>query len=276
MTKARNSFCSSGRRKTEMTVHIVKGMRFAMDQSYHSSDLGGQGGYPGQYTYNVDMVLCIDATKSMEPVIQMVKENARQLPDDVLRKAGEKTKAINRFRIKLLLFRDYLADGEYAIEMTDFMEMPEQKQLFCDMVNTIEAIGGGDEPEDGLEALAYAMASNWQKPAGRQKCRQIIVVWTDASTHELGFGKAAPNYDPKLPADFGELTDWWGDDPDSPSGKMHYESKRLLLFAPDAKYWSTIARNWDNVIPVKTIAGQGLREKDYEEVLKLLVETLDG
>ncbi len=245
-----------------------------MYQGNYSDGLGGQGTYQKQYTYDVDLVLCIDATKSMDPIIQMVKNNAKRLPDDVLRKAGEKSKVISSLRIKLLLFRDYIADGEHAIEMTDFMNMPAQKEAFCAAVNTIEAIGGGDEPEDGLEALAYAMASKWQKPVGNQKCRQIIVVWTDASTHKLGFGKSAPNYDPKLPANFAELTDWWGDDPDSPTAKMHYSSKRLLLFAPDAKYWSTISENWDNVIPVRTIAGQGLQEHEYEEVLKLLVETL--
>lgn len=245
-----------------------------MYQGNYSESLDGQGNYQKQYSYNVDMVLCIDATKSMDPVIQMVKDNAKRLPDDVLRKAKEYDKVISKFRIKLLLFRDYLADGEHAIEMTDFMEMPGQKQAFCDAVNMIQAVGGGDEPEDGLEALAYAMSSKWQRPAENQKCRQIIVVWTDASTHALGFGKSAPNYDPKLPADFAALTDWWGDDPDSPAGKMHYASKRLLLYAPDAKYWSSIAENWDNVIPVVTVAGQGLKEQDYEEILLLLVKTI--
>lgn len=242
--------------------------------SYSESYGGGQGSYGEQFSYNVDMVLCIDATKSMDPVIQMVKDNAKRLPDDVLRKAEDKQKKINQLRIKLLLFRDYLADREHAMEMTDFLDMPAQKEAFCGAVNSIQALGGGDEPEDGLEALAYAMASKWQQPAGNQKCRHIIVVWTDASTHELGYGKDAPNYDPKLPADFGALTDWWGDDPDSPSAKMHYASKRLLLFAPDAKYWSTISENWDNVIPVYTVAGQGLREQDYAEILKLLVESI--
>ena len=55
---------------------------------------------------------------------------------------------------------------------------------------------------------------------------------------------------------------------------MHYSSKRLLLFAPDAECWRTVSENWDNVIPVRTIAGQGLKEKDYEEVLHLLVQTI--
>ena len=241
--------------------------------SYASRD-DGQGSYKVQFSYNVDLVLCIDGTKSMEPVIQMVKENAKRLPDDILREAAEKNKRINSLRIRIIVFRDYREDGVHAIETTDFLNMPEQKDAFCSAVNSIEAIGGGDEPEDGLEALAYAMASKWRWPSGGQKCRQIIVVWTDASTHKIGYGSTAPNYDPKMPKDFAELTQWWGDEQDNPEAKMHYSSKRLLLFAPDAKFWSTISENWDNVIPVKTIAGQGMRERDYDEVLELLVNTL--
>lgn len=234
----------------------------------------GQGSYRVPFSYDVDLVLCIDATKSMEPVIQMVKENAKRLPDDILREAASKDKRINSLRIRLLIFRDYLVDGDHAIETTDFLDMPEQKEQFCSAVNSIEAIGGGDEPEDGLEALAYAMASKWRWPSGSRKCRQIIVVWTDASTHEIGFGRSAPNYDPKMPGDFSVLTQWWGDDQDNPKAKMHYSSKRLLLFAPDAKFWNTISENWDNVISVKTIAGQGMRERDYDEVLRLLVGSI--
>lgn len=226
------------------------------------------------YQYDIDIVLCIDATKSMLPVIQMVKDNARRLPTDFLTVAQNQKKKVDNFRIKVLLFRDYLADGDYAMESTDFLTMPEQTELFNEIVADIVADGGGDEPEDGLEALAYAMASDWQSPAQNKKRRQIIVVWTDASTHKLGFGRAAENYDPNMPVDFETLTEWWGDDEDSTNAKMHYGSKRLVLFAPKAAYWTTIHENWDNVIFIPTVAGQGLKEHQYEEIIRLLVGSI--
>lgn len=232
-----------------------------------------QGSF-GHMQYDVDIVLCIDATKSMLPVIQMVKDNARRLPGDFLREVQNQDKKVDNFRIKVILFRDYLADGEYAMQTTDFMTMPDHNELFHEIVAGIIADGGGDEPEDGLEALAYAMASDWQRPAPNKKRRQVIVVWTDASTHKLGFGKDAENYDPNMPADFATLTEWWGDDEDSPNVKMDYRSKRLLLFAPKAAYWTTINENWDNVIFVPTVAGQGLKEQTYETIINLLVKTL--
>ena len=71
------------------------------------------------------------------------------------------------------------------------------------------AFGGGDDPEDGLEALAYAIRSKWNTEG--LKKRQLIVVWSDAPAHELGFGKSAENYPKKMAKDFNELTQWWGD-----------------------------------------------------------------
>lgn len=244
-----------------------------MTQNNLNDTFQGRFGNLG-YQYDVDIVLCIDATKSMLPVIQMVKDNAIRLPVDFLAEAQASQKKVDNFRMKVLLFRDYMADGEYAMETTDFMTMPEQKELFNEIVGGIIADGGGDEPEDGLEALAYAMASDWQAPAQNKKRRQIIVVWTDASTHKLGYGRESEHYDPDLPTDFETLTDWWGDDEDSDSAKMDYNSKRLLLFAPKAAYWTNINENWDNVIFIPTKAGEGLKEHQYDTIIKLLVGSI--
>lgn len=67
--------------------------------------------------------------------------------------------------------------------------MPEERDRFKNLIMTIEPEGGGDDPEDGLEALAYAIESDWTK--GGDKRRHVIVVWTDASTHAIGYGKVA-------------------------------------------------------------------------------------
>lgn len=226
-----------------------------------------------QKVFDVDIVLCIDGTGSMRPIIEMTKQNAINLPDDIMREAREQGKEISNLRIKTIVFRDYLADGEYAIQMTDFFNFPEEKAGFAEETSTIIASGGGDEPEDGLEALAYAMLSDWQAPRQGARRRQIIAVWTDASCHRLGYGKSSPFYDLSLPEDFDELTDWWGDE-ESEHCKMHYESKRLALFAPRVKPWTTLENNWDNVILYPSVAGQGMRETDYRQIVYLLVKTV--
>ena len=142
--------------------------------------------------YNVDMVFCIDATGSMSPVISTVKNNALNFYSDVVRVMREKQKTIDTMRIRVIAFRDYLADGDKAMMATGFFQLPQQEKEFEECVNSIVASGGGDEPEDGLEALAYAIKSDWTKEGTKK--RSIIVVWTDASTHEIGFGSRAQNY----------------------------------------------------------------------------------
>lgn len=235
-----------------------------------------QGSYnPSQVksVVDVDLVLCIDATGSMNPVIDMTKRNALNLPEDIMREARRQGKEISNLRMRVIVFRDYLADGEYAMQMTDFFDLPAEKEDMSELVNGIIASGGGDEPEDGLEALAYAMKSNWQAPRQGAKRRQVIAVWTDASGHQMGHGRTSPYYDPELPKDFDELTDWWGDD-ESEDSKMHYESKRLALFAPKVKPWTLLESSWDNVILYPSVAGQGMQETDYQEIIKLLVKTV--
>lgn len=246
-----------------------------MPSVYKRSDtFADQGSYEAQKHYDVDIVLCIDGTKSMFPMINKVKENALSLSDDILRVAQQKKKRIDNLRIKILVFRDYLSDGAYFMEESDFFQMPEEKEDLRTVMQGIIASGGGDEPEDALEALAYAMSSDWQPPRSGTARRQIISVWTDASAHDLGFGKGSEYYDSDfLPGSFQALTDWWGDDKTEDS-RMDYTSKRLALFAPETEPWLKLKRCWDHVFLTPSIAGQGMKESEYEEVIQLIVNTI--
>ena len=104
-------------------------------------------------TYNVDMCFCIDATGSMGPVINTVKQNALSFYKDVVAVMEKKQKTINSMRVKVIIFRDYVADEEPML-MTKFFQLPQEAAQFESCINSIYAAGGGDEPEDGLEALA--------------------------------------------------------------------------------------------------------------------------
>lgn len=55
-------------------------------------------------TYAVDIVFCIDSTASMRPVIDMVKDQAIHLYDDLMRVMESKNKKIDRMRIKVISF----------------------------------------------------------------------------------------------------------------------------------------------------------------------------
>lgn len=244
-----------------------------MDNNYQGS-YGGfpQGGQQGAQTnYTVDMVFCIDATGSMENltggkkrIINMVKENALNFYGDMTKKMQEKHKPMAQLRVRVIIFRDYLADEQYAMQATDFFILPQQAKEFESCINGIEARGGGDEPEDGLEALAYAIKSKWTEHGAKK--RQVIVVWTDASTHELGFGSSSAYYPKGMPKNLAEIEDWWD--------AMDEYAKRLIIYAPNKNYWNYISENWEKVYHIESAAGDGMSEHDYSEILDLITNTI--
>lgn len=228
----------------------------------------GQGGMD----YTVDMVFCIDATGSMEDtaggekrLINMVKEGAVSFYDDFTKVMDAKHKHVRQLRIRIVAFRDYLADGDGAMLVTDFFHLPQQAAEFEACINSISAMGGGDIPEDGLEALAYAIRSNWTTSGAKK--RQVIVLWTDADPHPLQFGSAAPNYPKGMPRDLGELTEWWDE-------YMHPNAKRLVMFAPDEGGWQYISSNWENVVHFPSEAGNGLAERSYADIMQVLANSV--
>ena len=192
--------------------------------------------------YTVDMVFCIDATSSMEDltgkqqkIINIVKQNALNFYDDFKRRMEEAKMPLAQLRVRVITFRDYIADGPNAMKETDFFILPHQTKEFEECINGIHADGGGDIPEDGLEALAYAMKSKWTTQGTKK--RQVIVVWTDAGTHELGYGKSSPYYPKGMPANLSELEELWDE--------MDCRAKRLVLFTPDSNYWNYILDNFE-------------------------------
>ena len=241
---------------------------------------GYQNGYQGSFgaqgaqglDYTVDMVFCIDATGSMEEfgggqkrLINMVKEGAISFYDDLSKSMSAKHKQIRQLRIRVVAFRDYLADGEAAMLVTNFFYLPEQAKEFEDCINSISAMGGGDIPEDGLEALAYAIRSDWTNEGARR--RQVIVLWTDADPHPLQYGSSSPYYPSGMPRDLGELTDWW-------DNYMNPTAKRLVMFAPDEGGWEYISSNWDNVVHFPSQAGNGLAEQSYADIMNVLSNSI--
>lgn len=230
-----------------------------------------QGSYGQSMDYTVDMVFCIDATGSMEDfsgkqtkIINMVKQNAISFYGDFSDIMAEKGKKVRQLRVRIVAFRDYIADGEHAMMVTDFFQLPQQAAEFEACVNSIHADGGGDIPEDGLEALAYAIKSKWT-PEGAKK-RQVIVVWTDADTHALGFGSRSKYYPKGMPRDLGELSDWWEDET-----LMRQNDKRLVIFAPDEGNWKYISDNWDLTMHIPTNANAALTSNTYEMAINALV-----
>lgn len=227
--------------------------------------MAGQG-----LKYNVDVVMCIDCTGSMGDLLDKVKANALKFYPDLRKKCEEKGKDVSELRIRAIAFRDFSVDGKDAIADTGFLNIPAQEAEFNSFINSLNPAGGGDEPENGLEAVAMAINSEWT--TGGDKRRHVVVVWSDASTHPLGLEKSKTEYYPQnMPSSFDELTDWWEDEQ---NGKMNKAAKRIILFAPDASAWTEIGLNWNNAIHHPAKAGEGLSDIDYDTILLSIVNTI--
>ena len=220
--------------------------------------------------YNVDMVFCIDVTGSMDNLISIVQNNALNLYRDVRVCMEEKGKHIDTLRVRIVAFRDYLADGADAMLTTNFFTLPRDADDLRECVNGLIARGGGDDPEDGYEALAYAIRSKWNTKGTKR--RHIIALWTDDDAHDLGFGKSSVYYPKGMAKDVRELTAWWGNDSDP--GYMDQEAKRLILFAPDMPHWQVISQNWEKVLHYPSEAGNGLKEKEYKQIISIIAQTI--
>ena len=225
----------------------------------------------GQFgAYNVDVCLCIDKTGSMEPIINVVKQNALNLYQDVLDSLERKGKHVSQFRIRVIWFGDYSSDDQPML-VSEFLKMPQDLAKYEEFVKSIRPNGGGDAPEDSLEALAYAIRSDWVKTGWRK--RHIIALFTDAPAHELGFSKSAATY-PKhgMPEDFGQLSEMWGTK--SYPGEMDNSAKRLLLFAPNITFWNTIVECWNNVVLSPADQATGLQDVAYQYMINTIVNSV--
>jgi hypothetical protein len=216
---------------------------------------------PRGLSYSVDIVFCIDVTGSMTPILDAVKAHAIGFYDDVQTNLTAKGKNVSQLRVRVVAFRDLVADGDAALEESPFFTLPEERTSFSEFVNGLIAQGGGDAPESGLEATALAINSPWTTTGDRR--RQVIVVWTDQPAHPLDPSAVPADLGSRIPADFSALTDTWEDE----QGVMGSSSKRLILFAPDGPGWSDISAVWENVVHHPSQAGGGLSDVDYGTII---------
>ena len=216
---------------------------------------------PRGLSYAVDIVFCIDVSGSMTPIIDAVKANALSFYDDVQTNLTAKGKNVTQLRVRVVAFRDLVADGEAALEESPFYALPEERSGFSEFVSGLVAEGGGDVPESGLEAVALAVNSPWTTTGDRR--RQVIVVWTDQPAHTMDPSVVPADLASRVPADFSAFTDVWEDE----QGVMGSSSKRLILFAPDGPGWSDISAVWENVVHHPSQAGGGLSEVDYGTIV---------
>ncbi len=131
----------------------------------------------------VDIVFVLDVTESMQPYIDAVKQNIINFAHDLA--------ANNRdYRLGLVTFEDYVVSKYPDCNCEYRNAMTSDVQKFITWVGGLHAGGGGDIPEDQLDALAYAASFPF-----RPEAQGIIIIVTDAPPHHDGDGSAFTQHD---------------------------------------------------------------------------------
>ena len=221
--------------------------------------------------YSVDIVMCIDGTGSMGHLIEEVKANALTFHEKFQEKMEIEGKGIGTLRIKIIVFRDYARDGEESMVETKFYTLPDENDEFSTFINSIEAKGGGDIPENGLEAIALALKSDWTTVPGKK--RHVVLLFTDAPALALGERAGESGYPEGMPKDLAELGDWWEGYSQNLDSSYSVKAGRLVVFAPSASPWTEM-EGWTRYWYQASSAGTGLTEVDMDEVFALLTGTM--
>lgn len=131
----------------------------------------------------VDIIFVLDVTESMQPYIDAVKQNVIQFAQDL--------SANNRdYRLGLVTFEDYVVSKYPDCNCAYRNSFTSNVNQFTDWVSSLHAGGGGDIPEDQLDALAYAASFPF-----RPQAEGIIIIVTDAPPHHKGDGSRYTQHD---------------------------------------------------------------------------------
>lgn len=181
--------------------------------------------------YCIDVIICIDTSKSMNPLISEMQRNIHSFYHEYAQiEEMNGFWAGDCFRIKIIAFH---SEGtNTVITESPFYAMDEDVENLQSFVDKLEVCGERDDVSSALSALSLAIDSDWIKE-GHVRRHAImmftdkIVPFTDESSEQTSYNLTVEGLRKK-----------WDE-------KMTKRSKRFLIFAPDAKPWSDMV-SWVN------------------------------
>jgi len=218
----------------------------------------------------LDIVFCIDGTGSMYGCIESVKDNAKLLYKKIREQMESVYNVIDALRIKIIVFRDYKSDGAYAMEESDFFELPLDESCFDDYLKNVEACGGCGEDANGLEALYFAMKSDFV--AVGPKDRQIIVLFADTPPIKMKEREGYSNYPADMVNEEGLLYTW--SNFQGYNSKLTEKGKRLIIYAPNQTYYNSLCNSLDHSYFVPVEMHKGLDGVSMDEIIKMIVASV--
>ena len=196
------------------------------------------------YDYAIDVIFCVDLTSDMHWLLEQFQENCLAMLETISATVETVKGPVKKLRAKIIGFRDFV-DAQNALMETKFYELPAERSDLLRMLQSLEPKGGGDRPENSLEAVALALKADWTQEGSFR--RHVICVLTNAPPVELGERKNYPDYPSGMPENLEELSSWY----QQGTGKLDLRGKRMILFAPDDGIWEAISQQWDRCLHIQ-------------------------
>ncbi len=213
---------------------------------------------------NIDLVICVEATKAMLDIADDVKQKIKHLIEYIPEYSEEQALVIKKLRVKLILFRDYGCCPEAMIE-SGFVDIIEDKEKIFECIDNIEFKGGYGYC-NALEAIALALKSNWTTEG---KFRHGIIVFSKSQVHSLGLKCGISSYPVGMPTDLAQLGAWWEGTDQTLGSTYQPKSGSLVAFVPNAEPW-TFMQAWNGYWSAFSPAGAGLDDVDIQSAIDLI------
>lgn len=204
----------------------------------------------------MDIVLCIDATRSMEPCINELKNNLKNFIDSISSTILDGQQVTPDWRARVIYFRDLDADKE---AIRDFPFVSTSNALKTQL-ESIKAEGGGDAPESFLDAIYLAITkSEW-----RENALHAVIAFTDAPPKEqLHTSTIESGQDPSVATVINAFT------------RDKYQ--RLFVYCPTHyiyKKLETIPKSIFTYVDTQTSVYNGLKNINFKDIMETLGKTL--
>ena len=222
--------------------------------------------------YFVDIALCLDTTGAMNAFLYMLQCGQEPFPKTLLKALEKRVSSEVKLRLRVIAYKDFYRDGERALLESSFFSIPEELSEYKAFLEGIYASGGGDIPEDSLEAFATALKSDWTPNNGDAKVRHIIFIATDAPAHSFGSHAESLYYPQELPKDEQELARWWNEG--VPNGTFSPKAGRIAVLAPKSYPWDQMTEKHNVWVDFDDSAG--LNNMEMQRVVDLLAEAAFG
>ena len=219
----------------------------------------------------IDIVFCIDGTGSMSPCFENVKANARRFYSDFSSTMTSMGSDIDMMRVKMIVFRDYCCDGSEAMVESPFFELPGEDADFAAYLDSQRAHGGCGEDANGLEALYFAMKSDFVTGPND---RQVIVICADTTAIPLLKRKSYQNY-PSGMVDYDGLVEMWTGS-QRYSTKIRQRNKRLVMFAPAESIYADMHSHFNRSVFQPVEIHNGLDDISFDSIIKIIAASASG